>query len=144
MKRKNYLEQIISIQRGLTENRWHYTKLDTFKEKSLTINLSKLVYGNQQSDLLTHFENFDNQYTKIENYLNMKNVDFLELSYESHIQKDPLSAYTEVCRFLEVKPEAVKVNYRRSTNIPLNAEVSNYEDLISCLSNTPYEWMLNE
>lgn len=68
----------------------------------------------------------------------------LHLTYEDHIEADPLIAYRAVCDFLGLHPVDVTVRHRKATPYPLEDVLENYEEVGERLAGTSYEWMLDE
>jgi len=67
----------------------------------------------------------------------------LQLAYEDDIISDPRVAYQKVCDFLEIAPESVTIDLKKSNPFPLSDIVVNYGEVRDALAGTRFEWMLN-
>lgn len=144
LKRKNYLKQLISIARGIQNQKFHYKKNEVVSLDKTHLNPKNAVYGNFKGELIKILEGFDKQYDLIDDLLEKKGVSSLKLNYEDHIEKNPVIAYNSICRYLNISAEEVKVKQKKISSGKILNEVLEPNILINYLSNTPYEWMLNE
>jgi LPS sulfotransferase NodH len=142
LKRKNILKQLWSIERAIQNKKLHYHIGEEKIKTKLHFDPNNAIYGNYKGDIVSIFETLENQYEVIENELKSRKLDYLVLNYEDHIEKNPIDAYTKICDFINVSKSDVDVKQFKIGKSSLLDEISNPEDIINHLKDTPYAWML--
>ncbi|MCX6973238.1 MAG: hypothetical protein NTZ94_02865, partial [Verrucomicrobia bacterium] len=61
---------------------------------------------------------------------------------ENDIENDPLKAYSKICEFIGVKATKPTISLSKTTPFSIRDLIENFDEVASCLANTPYEWML--
>lgn len=142
LKRKNILKQLLSIERAIQNKKFHYHKGEKKIKTKLHFNPKTAVYGDYKGDIINIFEKLEKQYEVIENELKRRNLDYLVINYEDHIEKNPIDAYTKICDFINVANSDVEVKQFKIGKSSLLDEISNPEEITNHLEDTPYAWML--
>jgi LPS sulfotransferase NodH len=142
LKRKNLLKQLFSIERIVQSKKTHYYKGEEKVKTKLHFDPNNAIYGNYKGDIVSIFETLENQYEVIENELRKRHLDYVILSYEDDIEKNPMDAYTKICDFINVAKSDVVVKQVKIGTTLLLDQISNPEDTINHLNDTPYAWML--
>jgi LPS sulfotransferase NodH len=142
LKRKNILKQLWSIERAIQNKKLHYHIREEKIKTKLRFDPNNAIYGNYKGDIVSIFETLENQYEVIENELRKRHLDYVILSYEDDIEKNPMDADTKICDFINVAKSDVVVKQFKIGKSSLLDEISNPEDIINHLKDTPYTWML--
>ncbi|QXP80030.1 MULTISPECIES: hypothetical protein [Winogradskyella] len=144
LKRRNYFKQVFSIARGIENKQFHFKNEDKLKINKINFNPEKVTYGDFKGDLLEVFKRFENQYQHIENLIKSKGLDYLELFYEDHIEKDPTVSYGLICEYLGVQLfDEVSIQQKKIAHKNIFDEIKDPELVKNYLLDTEYSWMLN-
>jgi len=142
LRRNNYLKQALSSAIARQRKRWISRLDEPLALERVSIDLNRFRYGDDCKPLLQHFENLTRYYHELDSLLKDQRV--LRLVYEDDIEKYPADAYRQVCKFVGVEPVAVDLNLKKIDPFPMIESLSNLEEVAAALSNTKYEWMLEE
>lgn len=129
LERRNYLRQRVSGRVAEESGRYHRKSGEKRAAVKVAIDL----------DTLTHFiELCEEFYGTIRAALS----DHLYLTYEDDIELDPTAAYTKIMRYVDLEPDAVTTELRKTTTRSLRNVIENYEEVADALSGTRHAWML--
>jgi LPS sulfotransferase NodH len=138
LHRSNYLRWAVSVKIGKKTGIWHSNK-NTTKATQINLNLNSFT---KDKTLYETMQYIDNEFNRLQNIL--KDDEVLLLYYEKDILNNPYQAYKKVCNFLEIKPDNPKIELKPTNPYPLKALISNYNEVKDYLTNTKYEWMLED
>lgn len=142
LKRNNYLRRTISVLVGMKRKKWH-SESRTLLPTKVYIDLKNLhIIGTYHKPLLEHFGDIDMYYSNLYSLLREKNT--LILSYEDDIQRDPAVAYKKVCSFIGCEPQKPDIQLKPTNPFSLKDLIENYDEVLNCLKDTKYYWMLEE
>lgn len=134
LKRKNYLDKVISRIVGKKIGTWN-------TKKNIDAPVVRVPTEDVRGEsLLDLFRNIDEFYLNLEKYL--PNEATLNITYEDDIKKSPINAYIKIIKFLGIKKEKVKVDTVKLNKRPTREKISNYDEVKRALDGTRYEWML--
>ena len=141
LRRRNYLRRAVSALAGRQTKRWQ-TRRRAGMPTRVRIDPRVFPTGNIAKPLLEHFRDLDMNYHSASEAL--EGIPCLELEYEMHILTDPSIAYRMVLDFLglEALTDAVSIRLQRTNPFPLEDMIENYDEVVSALTDTSYEWML--
>lgn len=74
-------------------------------------------------------------------FLNDSGLDFLHLTYEEHVERNPVDAYNIMCTFGYLSTEAQEVSLRK-TSAGIEKDISNFSEVVQALEGTEFEWMV--
>lgn len=139
LRRKNYLRKIVSSLAARQRGQWFAKPGAALKPVHIEIHPERVCIDGDAQPLLDYLQDWDAQFAQLDAALAAEGV--LALSYEDDIESGPLTAYTKVCRYLELEPEAPEVRYARTTAQPLDDVVTTIGAVREALAGTRYEWM---
>ena len=148
MRRQNGLRRIVSHLRAAQTGQYVVNSIcHSQPSMQVEVSLQSIVHGFASRSLLEWLEIYELGHHEMMSAIkdcSMKDpsISFLELTYEDHIQNDPIKAYRMVCEFLSVPYESVDVRYAAINSGQLIDLISNFEAVCDCLSTTRFEWML--
>ncbi|MEO8664080.1 MAG: FkbM family methyltransferase [Ignavibacteria bacterium] len=141
LKRKNYLRQILSLIIANKTKLFH-SDTDIKKAEKVYIDYNSIWFGKMNRPLLDIFQYFDHSYERVESLLSTKKL--LKLTYEDDILTNPIIAYNKVCDFLNIEYGKPSIVFKRTNPFSLEETIENLDALKELLSNSKYEWMLND
>lgn len=143
LERKNQLNRIISILMGRKTGIWHQ-EVDSQKK-------NKIQLQNQLTDEVNNVKIGLLEYIDImaseSDRLIEKTKDFtvLNLTYEDHIEKNPLLAYDMICDFLKISnPVSPEIKLQKTNRGTVKDKIINYEEIHNYMKGSKHEWMLTE
>ena len=148
MRRRNGLRRIVSHLRAAKTGQYVVNSVRQPQPPlKVEVSLESIVHGFASRSLLEWLEIYELGHQEMmsavkDRSVNDSSISFLELTYEDHIQNDPIKAYRMVCEFLSVPCESVDVRYAAINSGLLIDLISNFYAVCDCLSNTRFEWML--
>jgi LPS sulfotransferase NodH len=148
MRRRNGLRRIVSHLRAAQTGQYVVNSVrHSQPQMKVEVSLDSIVHGFASRSLLEWLEIYELGHQQMMSVvkdcsLNDSSISFLELTYEDHIQKDPIQAYRMVCEFLSVPCESVDVRYAAINAGLLINLISNFDDVCDYLSTTRFSWML--
>ena len=143
LNRKNRMRKVISSMIGHSDKkRYHMQSNEKSSVKKIHIDVNSIQIDFESKSLIEFLEDYDRQMDQFDHLLKGKKV--LRLSYEEHIQEDPIVAYKKICEFLDLKPIPVKVRLSRTNPFPVREMIENIDEVESVLKDSPYMWMINE
>lgn len=143
LNRKNRMRKIISSVIAHSDNkRYHIKSSEKSSIRKIHIDVNHVQIDFDNKPLIDYLIDFDKQMDLLDQILEGKNL--LHLSYEDHIQDNPLIAYEKSCEFLGLKPKPVDVGLSRTNPFPIREMIDNIEEVELALKDTPYLWMLEE
>ena len=148
MRRRNGLRRIVSHLRAAQTGQ--YVVNSVHQDQSpikVEVSLESIVHGFASRSLLEWLEIYELGHQEMISVVKDcstkdSSIAFLELTYEDHIQNDPIKAYQIVCEFLSVSREPVDVRYSAINTGLLSDLISNFDAVCDCLSATRFAWML--
>lgn len=140
LDRKNKLRKIISSIKAKQSGVYHLNTGSNPKLEKIHIPVQSIQIDHESKPLIKFINDYINDVELIENVL--KNKIYLKLTYENDIENDPLVAYSKICNFIGVERISPKIPLSKTTPFPIRDLVENYDELSNYLSNSPYEWML--
>lgn len=142
LKRHNFLRKVVSSIVGFKKGAFHTQGAASAKPERIVINVDRVQIDGDAKPLLAFFDDWTQEFARL-NALLATN-DPLELSYELDVERNPLAAYEKCCDHLAIPPYSPVIKFSRTNPFPLKELVDNYSDLARALTNTRYEWMLEE
>lgn len=150
MTRRNGLRRIVSHLRAARTREYVRTAqvpADGADPEPLVIPLEKISHGFAQRSLLAWLEIYERGHAAMLALLRtvqrqQPDLHCLELVYEDHIERDPCIAYSMVCAQLRIPASPVTVTLRQINPGPLQALISNYDEVCQVLGPTRFAWML--
>ena len=145
LNRRNTLRKLISVQivdQKLREAYHAPAGKDAALKGRLNIDVQRVRIQGKYAPLLDMIRHIDEETEKARQLVH-EYYDFLPLTYEDHIETDPLVAYREILRHLELPIHDAKVTLTRINVKTLRELVENYQDVEDLLAGTKYEWMLS-
>ena len=148
MRRPNGLRRIVSHLRAAQTGQYVVNSVRHLQSPlKVEVSLESIVHGFASRSLLEWLEIYEQGHEEMisvlkECHLNDGSIAFLELTYEDHIQNDPIKAYRMVCEFLSVPCESVDVRHAAINSGRLTDLISNFDAVCDCLSTTRFAWML--
>jgi hypothetical protein len=140
LDRRNKLRKIISSVKAKGSGIYHLRKGSSPQFEKIKIPIDNIRIDNESKSLLR----FINDYQRDVDLINeiLKSKTFLRLTYEDDIEDDPLKAYSAICEFIGVKTINPTISLSKTTPFPIRDLVENFDEVASCLSNSPHKWML--
>ena len=96
--------------------------------------------GNRSEPLLDAFRCLDEHFERLKGLLPADDTYYL--TYEDDILEDPRKGYKKLCHFLGIQPESPPIVFKKTNPFPLKDIVTNFDEIISHLKDTKYNWML--
>lgn len=141
LHRKNYLRRVVSGEVGRKTKSWHTTK-DMSQPTKIKIDLSSIKTGERYIPLLESFHHVDKNFRTLKK--NLTGSDALFLTYEEDILEDPTVAYNKICDFLCLHGDSPDIPLGRTNPFSYEEMIENFDEIVEVLTNTEYEWMLNQ
>ena len=142
LKRTNYLRQAISVARGQLSGKWHVSvDSQNLKTQPIALDVDHICLGGRERTLVDCFRHLDQTYAHLEAILDDSKATRLNLTYEDHLEVDPLDGFHRVSDFIGLTPMVPQVSLQRIETRPVDEIVSNFQQIRSCLMKTEYEWM---
>lgn len=142
LERSNYLRRMVSHCVAQQTKVYQIKGDGEAQLNQIYLNTKEIDVGSGKHSLIGWLNIISDAYTDIRTLLT--NESFLEVGYEKDIQISVLPAYVKICEYLEVRPEEVKVQLKRTNPFPLQKIILNYDEVFNLLKDSPYEWMLAE
>jgi len=143
LNRKNRMRKIISsVIAHSDQSRYHIKSSEKSSVTKTHIDVNRTEIDFDSKALIEYLKDYDKQMETINQLTKGKKV--LHLSYEEHIQNNPIVAYEKCCDFLNLKPKQVKVSLSRTNPYPVREMIENIEEVERVLKDSPYMWMLEE
>jgi len=147
LKRENYLRKIASTAVARVTGQWHRQgeralQGGTARRVAVRIDPEAHFIDAETRPITYFFAGYDRFFADVESWLN--DLPVLRLSYEQHLQSDPLAGYRRVCRFLNIAPMPVAVRYAPTTPYPLAEVIENLDEVVRALEGTPWAAMAAE
>lgn len=148
MRRRNGLRRIVSHLRAAQTGQYI---VDTCREHlpslKVEVSLQSIKHGFASRPLLEWLEIYEHAHQEMISAIHDLRMEdhsiaLMELSYEDHIQDDPVKAYQLVCEFLSVPCQSVCVRYAAINTGSLQELISNFDAVCDCLQPTRFAWML--
>lgn len=133
LDRKNDLRRAVSTTVASKRKKWALSK----QEKSQLVRVELDPEG-----VLSWSRRLNEINNKLDELLSGKSV--LRLTYEEHIEPDPLIGYRKMCCFLGLPMERVNVETKKVNPFPLSEMIENYDEVCRVFSGTDSEWMLEK
>jgi len=143
LDRRNYLHKVVSA--AVASARGGIGKLafklgDDVPETTVALDLDAVRIQGKSAPILELFDYMDRQNAKLREHL--ADADTLELTYEDDIEPDPQIAFAKICTWLELDPHVAQMPLKRARTTSITETVRNWDEVVTTLSGTRYEWML--
>jgi hypothetical protein len=148
MRRRNGLRRIVSHLRAAQTGQYVVSSvLQPQLPLKVEVSLDLIVHGFASHSLLEWLEIYEQGHLDMISSMNDlcmqdQSIELMELTYEDHIQDDPVKAYRMVCEFLSVPCEPVDVHYAAINPGLLIDLISNFDAVCDYLSDSRFAWML--
>lgn len=140
LDRKNKLRKIISSIKAKKSGIYHLKKGSKPQLEKITIPIDNIQIDHESKSLINFIDKYQKDVDVINKNLEGKKI--LKLTYEDDIENDPLKAYSKICDFIGVKITKPTISLSKTTPFSIRDLIENFDEVASCLANTPYEWML--
>ena len=140
LTRVHLLRRYVSYLVGAKRKRWNYNRADTVEMVRVRVPI-KSTDG--QIGVLKFIERFDGIVERWKALI-PDDCRTLELEYARDILGDPRKAYTQVAEWLGLDAFRPTVNIRKVETEPLDAVVTNWNEVCEVLEDTSYAWMLTD
>ena len=141
LTRRNVLRKLVSNLVARERGRWRLEAREAAPLTRVHVDTSNLQMASIKP-LVTHIRDTLADYATLRSALSSRRC--LELVYEDDVHRDPRRAYRRICEFLGVEYVAAPVRHGRTTPHPLRQVIENYDEVAQVMSNTGFEWMLEE
>lgn len=139
LTRRNYLKQMVSMRAAMETRLWH-DRGQVHERDHGTVRLP--VQGRPGAlGLATRIARVEEFYAETRRIHSGDR--FLELSYEEHIESDPIRGYRRVVDFLGLEAYEPVVRLRRLSTSTVRERLQNFDEVAAALQGTPYAWMLD-
>ena len=148
MRRRNGLRRIVSHLRAAQTGQYVVTSAGPSQfPAQVEVSVESIVHGFASRSLLEWLELYELGHQQMmcairDCSMSDPSISFLELTYEDHIQNDPITAYRMVCEFLMVPCQSVDVRHAAINSGLLVDLISNFDVVCDYLSATRFAWML--
>ncbi len=145
LKRRNYLRQAISVARGQQTKTWHVSA-DAEKPNfdPVVLDLENISLGGCNRPILKCFEFLDHTYQESEHVMRSLGLDTLTLNYEDDLEPNPDHGFRRICDYMGLPYNPTPCSVQKLESRPIPEIVSDFDKINSCLSGTPYQWMLHQ
>lgn len=133
---RNYMRKVVSHIVATERKKFHVSSNSRTRNISVRINPDKIYIGHQFKSLLSALESYQSFFTEASKVL--ENEDSLFLTYENDIQNTPAPAVEKSCSLLDLPVHNYKVNFSKTTNIPLHQVIENYDEVSDLVSNSAF------
>ncbi len=146
LHRENYLRRYVSFQVAVSSGIWHTSHSVTSPHKVYIdpvrcsdSEIGKL--GGSLVELTTHY--YQNFLPSVMTAI--RDRSHLILSYERHIERDPIDAFLAVRDFLGIDNPTLPIDlgYRRQNNFPLAEMIENYDEVADVLRKANFGHLLD-
>ncbi len=145
--RKNGLQRLVSTLRAQNFNIWHSNTLPSNNEKQEPLYLnpelsiqSQLANAKGLLDYLNKIQQVENNILEIAKQYNRR---LLLLTYEDDIEPDIMIGINKVIEFFNLPESETPLQVPiQKTSRGLKHDLSNFSEIETLLSGTPFEWML--
>jgi LPS sulfotransferase NodH len=143
LDRKNKLRKIISSLKAKKTGVYHLKTGSEAQLEKIHIPINNIKIDHESKSLVNYIADYCNDVECMETMLNTKK-NYLSLTYEEDIEKNPLVAYSKICQFIGIKTIDPKISLAKTTPFPLKDLIENFDEVARCLESTPYKWMLKD
>ena len=140
LHRDNYLRRLMSLRIAVQTGEFHRRESDPSVPVP-KVRVAKPSFKGKALSLVEYFEVFDAGAGRLRSLLGDSAC---YLSYEKHIERDPLDAYRRVSHFLGLRDFEPHVRYVRKTPQRTRELVADYDLVVEQLAGTRWEWMLHD
>jgi LPS sulfotransferase NodH len=133
---RNYLRKIASHLVATKRDQFHINQGAKLAPQPVRINVSRVYVGHRITTLLEAMQQYRAFFQRAEAAL--PGAQILKLSYEQHIQNGPQPAVDELCQFLGLSPHHPKVNFGKTTDLPLDKVIENFDEVVDYIANTEF------
>jgi LPS sulfotransferase NodH len=133
---RNYLRKIASHLVATKRDRFHVNQGIKLQPQPVRINVSRVYIGHRFTTLIDAMRQYRDFFQRAEAALNGAQI--LKLSYEQHIQNGPQLAVEELCHFLGLSPHHPKINFGKTTDLPLEKVIENFEEVVDYIAGTEF------
>ena len=139
LRRRNFLRQLISTERGRREG-YHQQQGDKAKKaKGLELDLDRVAYFRREEPIesaLEGLERTDQWLTTLGESAN------LTITYEDHVLHDPMVGYEMICKTIDLPSVQPTIDLQRTNPGRIDDLVAQPAALRERLSGTRWAWML--
>jgi hypothetical protein len=133
---RNYLRKIASHLVATRRDRFHVDQGIKLTPQPIRINVSRVYIGHRFTTLLEAMQQYRAFFQKAEAAI--AGAQILKLSYESDIQNGPQSAVDKLCEFLGLPPHRPVVNFGKTTDLPLDQVIENFDEVVDYIANSEF------
>ncbi|NER78121.1 MAG: hypothetical protein F6K42_00800 [Leptolyngbya sp. SIO1D8] len=145
LHRKNHLRKVISGLVGKSRGKYNLRKEDRLTLNPIHVDINQVNTGlSKPGYIVDKFYEIDEAYQELKKLFSERNMNFLNLNYESHILADPLIAYQEVSDFLKLEFYDAEIQIKKMNPFTFQELILNFSEVENALHDTPFSWMLNE
>jgi hypothetical protein len=140
LTRDHILRRYVSYLTGSKRQKWNYTQDQVPDEVKVRVPIAS---SSEQLGVLEFIERFDGIVERWKELI-PDDCKTLELEYARDILGNPRDAYFRVAEWVGLDEFAPTVNIRKGGTEPLEAVVTNWDEVCEVLGDTPYAWMLTD
>ena len=141
LKRENYLKKVVSsIISHKTKMFSIFLKMIKTSINTIHVDINNVGIDLEHKPLLEFLNSYDESFGRLENALSNHNC--LWLTYEEHVQANPMIGYKAICEYLGLEYLKSEIKLSRTNPYSLQDMITNYDEVANLLNNTKYEWML--
>lgn len=133
---RNYLRKIASHLVATKRDTFHVDNGIKLKPQPIRINVSRVYIGHRFTTLLDAMRQYRAFFERAEAAL--AGAKLLKLNYEEHIQHDPQAAVDALCRFLDLPPHRPTVNFGKTTDLPLQQVIENFDEVVRHIADSEF------
>lgn len=141
LTRRNVLRKLVSNLVARERGRWRLEAREAAPLTRVHIDTDNLQLASAKP-LVIHIRDTLADYATLRSALDSRSC--LELVYEDDVHRDPRRAYRRICEFLGIEYVETPVRHGQTTPHPLSQVIRNYDEVAAVMSNTEFEWMLEE
>ena len=141
LDRRNRLRKVVSSRIAARSGIWHVKANRVRRGRPIALPVEEILIDRRKAPLKQLLERYDREFAEVRRLVA---PDYLDLVYETDVQKDPKVAYRRLLGYLGLEEEPVEVTLGRTTTAPLKGLLKNYDEVAAHLAGSGFEWMLSE
>ncbi|MDF1680989.1 Stf0 family sulfotransferase [Ponticaulis sp.] len=148
LQRHNTLRRYISAVKASKLSLYHVKADDGPKpeKKAITLDLKDLHdydSASKADNLVELLRKAKTEEQRLMNFFEEKGIDMLHLTYEEHIEQNPLDAYNIICSYMMLGIEQQEITLRK-TSAGIRNDIENFDEVKAALAGSEFEWMVEE
>jgi hypothetical protein len=142
LRRNNVLRRFVSNALAMQRGKYQRRTGEEEEIQSICFDPAVVKFGAHRIGLLEAIDLVEAEFARLERALADRGLDWLPLSYEGDIERDPMIGFRKVCDYLGITPADAAPRFARINSQPLSRILQNFDEVAVVLAGTPHEWMV--